>query len=163
MHLIFQLTLDFSKIEAGKVELENASFSMDQVIQDVVNIVSYKIEEQGIGFKLSKDPLVPNWFFGDSKRIEQILVNILNNAIKFTNEGEVSMDIRLRARETDLYHLSFAIKDTGIGMNEAQVKKTLCSFHPSRQQYYSSLRWLWSWIINRKEPNRYDGWSNSSL
>jgi signal transduction histidine kinase/DNA-binding response OmpR family regulator len=120
--------LDFSKIEAGKVELENASFSMDQVIQDVVNIVSYKIEEQGIGFKLSKDPLVPNWFFGDSKRIEQIFVNILNNAIKFTNEGEVSMDIRLRARETDLYHLSFAIKDTGIGMNEAQVKKLFAPF-----------------------------------
>ena len=114
--------LDFSKIEAGKVELETTSFSMDQVIQNVVNIVSYKIEEQEIGFKISKDPLVPNWFFGDSKRIEQILLNILNNAAKFTNKGEVSLDIRLIAKENDKYHLSFSIKDTGIGMTEEQIQ-----------------------------------------
>jgi two-component system sensor histidine kinase/response regulator len=114
--------LDFSKIEAGKVELEITSFSMDQVIQDVVNIVSYKIEEHEIGFKLSKDPQVPNWFYGDPKRIEQILLNILNNAVKFTSSGEVSLDIRLVAKEKDRYHLSFTIKDTGIGMTEEQVK-----------------------------------------
>ncbi|MDD4688645.1 MAG: transporter substrate-binding domain-containing protein [Eubacteriales bacterium] len=120
--------LDYSKIEAGKVELETASFSMDQVIQDVVNIVSYKIEEQEIGFKLSKDPLVPNWFFGDSKRIEQILLNILNNAAKFTNKGEVSFDIRLIAKEDEKYHLSFTIKDTGIGIDEEQVKKLFVPF-----------------------------------
>lgn len=59
--------LDYSKIEANKVVLENISFSMDQIIQDVVNIVSYKIEEQEITFKLTKDPLIPNWFFGDAK------------------------------------------------------------------------------------------------
>ncbi len=120
--------LDYSKIEAGKVELEIASFSMDQVIQDVVNIVSYKIEEQGIGFRLSKDPLVPNWFFGDQKRIEQILLNILNNAAKFTASGEVSLDVRLVAREKEKYHLSFSIKDTGIGMTEEQVKKLFVPF-----------------------------------
>ena len=115
--------LDFSKIEAGKVELEFTSFSMDQVIQDVVNIISYKIEEQGIGLKLSKDPLVPNWFFGDPKRIQQILLNVLNNAAKFTSEGEVSLDIRLIAKENEKYHLSFSVKDTGIGMSEEQVQK----------------------------------------
>ncbi|HOS68461.1 MAG TPA: transporter substrate-binding domain-containing protein [Bacillota bacterium] len=120
--------LDISKIEAGKVELEITSFSMDQVIQDVVNIVSYKIEEQEIGFRLSKDPLVPNWFFGDPKRIEQILLNVLNNAAKFTSAGEVSLDVRLVAKENDKYHLSFIIKDTGIGMNEEQVKKLFTPF-----------------------------------
>ena len=115
--------LDFSKIEAGKVQLEITSFSMDQVIQDVVNIVTYKIDEQGIGFRLSKDPLVPNWFFGDPKRIEQILINVLNNAAKFTSVGEVSLDIRLIAKENDKYHISFTIKDTGIGMTEEQLNK----------------------------------------
>lgn len=120
--------LDFSKIEAGKVELEIASFSMDQVIQDVVSIVSYKIEEQGIRFKLSKDPLVPNWFFGDSKRIGQILINVLNNATKFTSAGEVSLDVRLVAKENDRYHLSFTIKDTGIGMTEEQISKLFLPF-----------------------------------
>lgn len=120
--------LDYSKIEAGKVEIETASFSLDQVIQDVVNIVSYKIEEQEIGFKLSKDPLVPNWFFGDPKRIEQILLNVLNNAAKFTSKGEVSLDIRLIAKENEKYHLSFTIKDTGIGMEEEQVAKLFVPF-----------------------------------
>ena len=120
--------LDFSKIEAGKVELEIASFSMDQVIQDVVNIVSYKIEEQEIGFVLSKDPLIPNWFFGDAKRLEQILINILNNAAKFTSAGEVSLDIRLMAKENDRCHLVFTVKDTGIGMSDEQVKKLFVPF-----------------------------------
>jgi len=120
--------LDFSRIEAGKVEIEITSFSMDQVIQDVVNIVSYKIDEQGIGFRLSKDPLVPNWFFGDSKRIEQILLNVLNNAAKFTSEGEVSLDVRLLAKENDNYHISFTIRDTGIGMSEEQTSRLFTPF-----------------------------------
>ena len=120
--------LDYSKIEAGKVDLDVTSFSMDQMIQDVVNIVLYKIEEQGIGFKLKKDPLVPNWFIGDSKRIEQILLNLLNNAAKFTTQGEVSLDIRLLATEKEKHHLVFTIKDTGIGMNEDQVKRLFSPF-----------------------------------
>lgn len=120
--------LDFSKIEAGKVELEIASFSMDQVMQDVVNIVSYKIDEQGIGFRLTKDPLVPNWFFGDSKRIEQVLLNVLNNAAKFTHQGEVSLEVKLIAKENDTYHISFIIRDTGIGMTEEQVNKLFKPF-----------------------------------
>lgn len=115
--------LDFSKIEAGKVNLEIISFNLDQVIQDVVNIVSYKIEEQEIGFKLSKDPILPSWFLGDAKRIEQILLNIINNAAKFTSSGEVSLDIRLVAKEAENYHLAFTIKDTGIGMSQAQVQQ----------------------------------------
>lgn len=120
--------LDFSKIEAGKVELEMASFSMDQVIEDVVNIISYKIEEQGIAFKLSKDPHVPNWFYGDAKRIEQILVNLLSNAAKFTNEGEVSLDVRLVGRENDKYYLSFSVQDTGIGMTQEQIQNLFTPF-----------------------------------
>ncbi|NLO22489.1 MAG: transporter substrate-binding domain-containing protein [Syntrophomonadaceae bacterium] len=120
--------LDFSKIEAGKVELEITSFSLDQVIQNVVNIASYKIEAQEIGLKLSKEPQIPNWFFGDPKRIEQILINLLNNAAKFTNEGEITLDIRLIAKENEKYHLSFSIRDTGIGMTEDQVKKLFTPF-----------------------------------
>ena len=102
--------LDFSKIEAGKIELERVSFNLDLVIQDVINIVSYKIEEQRIGFKLTKDPKIPNCYFGDAKRIEQILLNLINNATKFTTIGEVSLDIRLVAREANQYHLAFTVK-----------------------------------------------------
>jgi signal transduction histidine kinase/DNA-binding response OmpR family regulator len=120
--------LDFSKIEAGKVELELTSFSLDELIQNVVNIVSYKIEEQKIGFRLSKDANVPNWFLGDSKRIQQILLNLLNNAAKFTTIGEISLEVRLIAREQDRYHLSFSVRDTGIGMSEEQISKLFTPF-----------------------------------
>ncbi|NLU32747.1 MAG: transporter substrate-binding domain-containing protein [Clostridiaceae bacterium] len=120
--------LDFSRIEAGKVELETASFNLDQVIEDVVNIISYKIEEQGINFRFYKDPAVPSWFYGDAKRIEQILVNLLSNAAKFTSEGEVSLEVRLVARENDRYHLSFSVQDTGIGMTQEQVNSLFKPF-----------------------------------
>ncbi|HHW47733.1 MAG TPA: transporter substrate-binding domain-containing protein [Clostridiaceae bacterium] len=127
LHIINDI-LDFSKIEAGKAELEITSFSLDQVIQEVVNIISYKVEEQKISFRFSKDPLVPNWFFGDAKRIEQILLNVLNNAVKFTSAGEVLLDIRLLAKENDKYHISFTVKDTGIGMTEEQLNKLFTPF-----------------------------------
>ena len=120
--------LDYSKIEAGKVELEHSSFNLDHLIQDVVHIVLHNIEEQEIGFRLAKDPLVPRWFMGDQKRIKQVLLNILNNAAKFTAEGEISLDIRLLAKEQETYHLTFAIKDTGIGMDQEQMERLFSPF-----------------------------------
>ena len=95
----------------------------------------YEIEEQEISFRLSKDPQVPNWFFGDASRIEQILLNVLNNAVKFTRSGEVLLDIRLLAKENDKYHLSFTVKDTGVGMTEEQINKLFKPFEQRRQQY----------------------------
>ncbi len=129
--------LDFSKIEAGKVEIERVSFSLDQVIREVINIVSYKVEEQKIGFKLSKDPQIPNWFWGDPKRLEQILINLTNNAAKFTTKGEISLELKLVAKELNKYHLSFFVKDTGIGMNKEQIDKL---FEPFSQGDVSITR-----------------------
>jgi len=120
--------LDFSKIEAGKAGLDIVSFSLDQVIRNVVNIVSYKIDEQGISFSFTKDPRLPDWFLGDPRRIEQILLNVLNNAAKFTEKGEVSLDVRLLAKEKDKYHIEFIVKDTGIGMTEEQLGRLFRPF-----------------------------------
>lgn len=120
--------LDFSKIEAGKVEIEKISFNLDKVIQQVINIVSFKIEEQDINFNFSKEPEIPVNFIGDPKRIEQILLNLINNAVKFTNAGEVSLKIRLIAHEKDIFHLEFVVKDTGIGMSEQQIKQLFKPF-----------------------------------
>lgn len=120
--------LDFSKIEAGKVELERISFSLDKVVQHVVNMVAIKVEEQQIGFNLRKDPRLPVNFFGDPKRLEQILINIINNAVKFTGEGEVSFSIRLAGKENDLHHIEFIVQDTGIGMTEEQIEQLFRPF-----------------------------------
>ena len=120
--------LDFSKIEAGKVELERVSFNLDKVIQEVINIVSFKIEEQGIEFRMSKDPQIPVNFFGDPKRIEQILINIINNAVKFTMAGEVSLEVNLTARKDNFCDLEFRVKDTGIGMSKEQTDQLFTPF-----------------------------------
>ncbi len=114
--------LDFSKIEAGKMELETISFSLDDLLKGVVDIVSYRVEERDIGFELIKDPRLPTWFFGDPKRIEQVLINLINNAAKFTEEGKVTVDIDLTARNRDDCHLVISVTDTGIGMSEEQIE-----------------------------------------
>jgi len=115
--------LDFSKIEAGKLEIENISFNLDKVIQQVISIVSFRVEEQKIGFELKKDSRLPTYYYGDPKRIEQVLINLLTNAAKFTNEGEVTLDVRLEEKKDDIYIIKFTIKDTGIGMSQEQVAK----------------------------------------
>lgn len=120
--------LDFSKIEAGKIELEITSFSIDQVILNVVNIISHKIEEQGIKFRLHKDSEIPVWFYGDPRRIEQILLNLLNNAVKFTREGEVSLYVGLISAQNGKCHISFTVIDTGIGMTENQIENLFKPF-----------------------------------
>ncbi|GAB6108144.1 response regulator [Fusibacter bizertensis] len=120
--------LDFSKIEAGKIELEHISFNLDEILEQLVNIVSFRIEEQKIDFSMHKDKEIPQYFIGDPKRIEQILLNLVNNAIKFTSDGAVTVSIRLVARVRDTYTLEFSVKDTGIGMTSDQRERLFVPF-----------------------------------
>lgn len=121
--------LDFSKIEAGKVEMERISFNLDEVLEQMVNLVSFKIEEQNIEFSVHKDDKIPSCFWGDPKRIGQVLLNVVNNAMKFTFDGGVSISIRMIAKVRDLYILEFSIKDTGIGMTEEQMSQLFVPFN----------------------------------
>lgn len=120
--------LDFSKIEAGKIEIERVSFNLDKVLQNVINIVSYRIEEHGIELVLQKDPRVPVHYWGDPTRLEQILVNIVNNAVKFTLAGVVSISVRLHASQDDMHEVEFSITDTGIGMTREQLERLFQPF-----------------------------------
>lgn len=120
--------LDFSKIEAGKIEIEKISFDLDKVLQRVVNIVSLKVEEQGIEFIMQKDSGMPLFFFGDPVRIEQILLNVVNNAIKFTAKGSVSLSVRPVSKNEDAFLVEICITDTGIGMNREQAERLFIPF-----------------------------------
>ncbi len=120
--------LDFSKIEAGKIELEQRPFNLDKLIQQIMSIVYYKIEEQEIEFFVNKDPNIPSHYFGDPLRIEQILINIINNALKFTSLGEVSFNIRLLEKNENMATLEFLVKDTGIGMSKEQQESLFKPF-----------------------------------
>lgn len=120
--------LDFSRIEAGKIEIERISFNLDKVLKQVIDIISFKIEEQGIDFSMNKDSNIPTHFWGDPTRLEQILLNIVNNAIKFTDKGSVFLSIRLMSKEKDVYNIEFSVKDTGIGMTSERVNQLFKPF-----------------------------------
>jgi signal transduction histidine kinase/DNA-binding response OmpR family regulator len=129
--------LDFSKIEAGMVEIEHEPFDLDEIIKNVFNIVSYRVEEKGLHFTFVKGPEVPNYFIGDSKRITQVLLNIVNNAVKFTETGEISLTVSLLGYMKDQYQIVFEISDTGIGMSKDHMEHL---FEPFTQEDASISR-----------------------
>lgn len=122
--------LDYSKIEAAQIDLENISFSLDQVVHNLMSILAVKLEDKGLGFRFTKDSEVPTYFYGDPKRLEQVLLNLLNNAIKFTDRGEVAFEIRQTAKQGAIHHLTITIKDTGIGMDQSAMAEL---FKPFKQ------------------------------
>ncbi|MCE5188309.1 MAG: transporter substrate-binding domain-containing protein [Eubacteriales bacterium] len=120
--------LDFSKIEAGKITIEKISFDLDQVLQRIVNIASVKSEEQGIELTMEKDAELPSFFLGDPLRIEQILLNLLNNAVKFTQDGSVKLRIRAANGAESGGLIEFSVADTGIGMSREQIDHLFIPF-----------------------------------
>ena len=121
--------LDFSKMEAGKIRIERVAFNLDKILEQVVNIVYLKIEEKNLAFHLSKDPGVPARLWGDPVRIEQILINLVNNAVKFTESGEVSVLVQVKEKNERHYNLDFIVKDTGIGMSDEQISELFQPFN----------------------------------
>lgn len=120
--------LDFSKIEAGKITIERISFDLDKLLQKIVNIESVKVEEQGIELLLEKDPALPSFFFGDPLRLEQILLNLVNNAVKFTEHGQVKVVVRPAEGQSESPQVEFIVSDTGIGMSTEQLEHLFVPF-----------------------------------
>ncbi len=115
--------LDFSKIEAGKLEIETSDVQLDHLIRHVTIMCCDHASTKGLPLRIQTDAAVPKWFKGDSLRIAQVLGNLLSNATKFTEKGEVGLDI-----SRDNGHLLFRVRDTGIGMSETQVAKLFAPF-----------------------------------
>ena len=120
--------LDFSKIEAGKLELEKIHFSISSVLRDSKSLFSKILQEKDIELESEIDSKVPDVFIGDVNRIKQIIVNLISNAIKFTEKGKVSINVLAKELKTGQYELEFVIKDTGIGISEDNQKKLFKSF-----------------------------------
>ncbi len=120
--------LDYSKIEAGKLPIENIEFSIDALLQSVADLVSVKAYEKDLELYFNRDMRIPKTLIGDSLRISQVLVNIIGNSIKFTESGEVSLDIKFYNSKDNLIYLQFIIKDSGIGMDEKTLKNVFNSF-----------------------------------
>lgn len=123
--------LDFSKIEAGKLSLEEVRFNLDTILENISNIIGIRAKDKNLELIIKKDKHLPVIFFGDPLRIEQILLNLANNAVKFTEEGEVSLSIKVLDKEPDSITLEFSVKDTGIGMTSEEVEKIFSPFTQS--------------------------------
>ncbi|MCP5205804.1 MAG: response regulator [Hahellaceae bacterium] len=129
--------LDFSKIEAGKLDLERVEFSFNDVINDVVSMLCHKSAEKQIELVVSIQPGVPLRLLGDPLRLEQILINLANNAIKFTDEGEVVIRVSDISRLDNKVQLQFSVEDTGIGISKEQQQRL---FKPFSQADGSTTR-----------------------
>jgi len=129
--------LDFSKIEAGKLEIESTDFKLDEVITSVTTLTAQKAHEKGLEFLAHAAPGIPEYLLGDPLRLGQILTNFVNNAVKFTEKGEIRLEIEQVERTGEKVQLKFAVRDTGIGMTKEQAAKL---FQPFTQADMSTTR-----------------------
>ncbi|WMW82250.1 ATP-binding protein [Undibacterium cyanobacteriorum] len=122
--------LDFSKIEAGKLEVEITPFALEEVISQLSNITSHKAADKGLQLHVDIAQDLPTHFIGDPLRIGQVLMNLVNNAIKFTSVGEISVECKAipHAAAINEKRLEFSVRDTGIGMTEEQKQRLFKPF-----------------------------------
>jgi len=113
--------LDISKIEAGRMELENTDFSVSDILDQVATTLRFRSEEKGLEFQADCDPAIPPVLIGDPVRLQQILLNLTGNAVKFTEKGSVHLSTRLLGKTGNTCRLHFEVRDTGIGMTAEQV------------------------------------------
>ncbi len=129
--------LDFSKIEAGKLDLENTGFSLAQIVGEVMRILELKGDEKGLRLICHIAGDVHPYLMGDPSRLRQILLNLVNNAVKFTQKGEVKISVRSEKQSESQAVIRFEISDTGIGIPEDRIEKL---FRPFSQADSSTTR-----------------------
>jgi PAS domain S-box-containing protein len=129
--------LDFSKIEAGKLDMESVDFQLEDTLDNISTLVGIKTQEKGLELLFKTDPYVPTALVGDPLRLGQILINLSNNAVKFTDAGEIVVSTELVKKDKTQATLKFSVQDTGVGMTSEQAAKL---FQPFMQADSSTTR-----------------------
>ncbi len=129
--------LDFSKIEANKLQLESHPFKLRQAIYDLLELLEPRIAEKGLSLQVAIDDSVPAMAIGDGLKLSQVLLNLLGNAVKFSDEGQITLSVSAAEAENARFKLTCAITDTGIGMSESQIANL---FQPFSQADNSMAR-----------------------
>src|SRR5262245_36764263 len=129
--------LDFSKIEAGKLDIETTDFRLDDVISSVTTVTGQKATDKGLELLAHIAPGIPQFLLGDPLRLGQILTNLVNNAVKFTERGEICVNAEMLEHTGEKCQLRFSVRDTGIGMSREQAAKL---FQPFTQADMSTTR-----------------------
>ena len=120
--------LDFSKIEAGAIELESIDFNLQDTIDDVASLLAESAHKKGLELLTHFSSNIPLMIKGDPTRLRQVLYNLVNNAIKFTEQGEVLISAKLKQKTSDGYRIKFEVSDTGIGISEAAQARIFETF-----------------------------------
>ena len=120
--------LDFSKIEAGKLEIESVDFDLRDVMENLTSVLGMKADEKGLELLYAEDSDVPLHLVGDPVRLGQVLLNLGNNAVKFTDRGEVQVSVRVVERGPDWASLRFEVRDTGMGISAEQQQRLFLPF-----------------------------------
>lgn len=125
--------LDISKIESGKFQLLPAEYDFSSLIYDVVNMMKMRAADKGLALNLFVDKEIPSGLWGDDVRIRQILVNLMSNAVKYTEKGSVTLAVNAVIKE-DAANLTFRVEDTGIGIREQDIEKLFHEFERIEEQ-----------------------------
>jgi len=120
--------LDFSKIEAGRMKLESRSFNVRECVEEALELFSAEIRIKGLEAVYLVAPEVPSRLIGDPMRVRQILVNLISNAIKFTSQGEIAINVECKGQDEKGYRLEFSVTDTGIGISKEGIEKIFNAF-----------------------------------
>ncbi len=126
--------LDFSKIESGRMEIQPVEYETSMLILNLVNLISDRAQAKGLALNLEIDPTLPEELYGDDVRVRQIITNLLTNAVKYTQEGSVTLTIEGRRREGDDITLYVEVKDTGIGIREDDMDRLFGMFQRLDQE-----------------------------
>jgi len=128
LKVIINDILDLASIESGKLKFEKIHFDLNKTIRSLVDTFRLQSNEKGIHLNYHKDPTVPSVFIGDPVRLNQILINLISNALKFTHQGSIHITVSLEQIKNKDYHIKFEIKDTGIGIHKSKLRTIFESF-----------------------------------
>ncbi len=120
--------LDFSKIEAGKLEIESIPFTLDEICDELNNLFFQKAEEKGVEFYVNCGDFAKTYLLSDPLRIKQIVFNLTSNALKFTEQGYIDINVQSTQSDDNTIHCSFSIQDTGIGLSQEQMDRIFSAF-----------------------------------
>lgn len=127
--------LDLSKIESGKLELIEEEYDFSSLIHDIMNMISMKAENKGLTVHLSIEEQLPSRLWGDDVRLRQVLINLMNNAVKYTEQGSVTLSVEGNSiAETETVSLTFHVRDTGIGIKQEDISKLFAEFERIEEQ-----------------------------
>lgn len=120
--------LDQSKIESGKMDIVPVTYDVGAMLSDIVNMIWSRAQEKGLEFHVNVEESIPAQLEGDEVRIKQILINLLNNAVKYTMEGSITLSIQCRRKDADIVYITYSVTDTGMGIKKENIPHLFSAF-----------------------------------